>query len=136
MWQYDDVDLLTTTINPNPNASIDRVIFQIQRLSGQINDLGGNGKVMVNKIEDRGEMTWNVMSTAFQNGTVQNVERILEIARQKTHDWPLVPLIVLAICGAVLVVITLVFLCAKLGERITEYRYQKRLSADSDIENI
>ncbi|CAI2354774.1 unnamed protein product [Caenorhabditis sp. 36 PRJEB53466] len=128
--------LETTTLNPNPNASIDFVVTQVEKLANQINTLTADGETAGLQIADRGVQTFNRMKDAFNNGTIPNVDRIVDIVKQKTHDWPVTELIVMVIVGLVLVVITLIFLFLLFGERVTEYRFRKKLSAESDIENI
>lgn len=128
--------ITTTTINPNPNASIDLVVTQVDQLSNQINTLIADGEAAGLQIADRGVETYNRMSSAFNNGTIQNINRIGDIASNKFYNWPVTELIVVVVCGAVLVVITLIFLFVLCGERITIYRNRKKLATESNLEVI
>lgn len=73
------------------------------------------------------------MSNAFNNGTIQNINRIgvrrnilkipllklpilQDIASEKFHNWPVTELIIMVTIGAVLVVITVSFNILKLIE--------------------
>uniref|UniRef100_A0A8R1DPH5 Uncharacterized protein n=1 Tax=Caenorhabditis japonica TaxID=281687 RepID=A0A8R1DPH5_CAEJA len=135
--QYDVAGMTTTLVpNLNPNASIDFVVTQVEKLANQINTLAADGESAGLEIADRGVVTYNRMTDAFNNETIQNVDRIVEIFNEKTLNWPLTELIIMVIVGLILVIITLIFLFMVFGERVTAYRYRKKLSADSDIENI
>ncbi|VDM72081.1 unnamed protein product [Strongylus vulgaris] len=115
------------------NASIDRVVFQIELLSGQINVLTYQVDDAVAQIAERGQETIASISNNFNTDTIQNVKRMLE----KTHDWPLTALIIMGITALILVLITLLFLMAKGGEKIVEKKYKKKaLIEDHDIENL
>ncbi|PAV76265.1 hypothetical protein WR25_02184 [Diploscapter pachys] len=125
--------LQTTT----PNASIDRVIFQIEYLSGQINVVSGKISNAAQVIGERGAETVRKIGEDFNNNTIQNVDRMLDIVRQKTHDWPIVPLIVVAITGLVLIAIGSLFLSSKAYLKYTEYKTHKQIElAAEDIENL
>ncbi|CAB01131.2 t-SNARE coiled-coil homology domain-containing protein [Caenorhabditis elegans] len=133
---YYNIIAETTTFNPNPNASIDFVVTQVDRLSNQINSLVADGETAGLQIADRGVETFNRMSNAFNNGTIQNINRIGDIASEKFHNWPVTELIIMVTIGAVLVVITLIFLFVLCGERVTLYRNRKKLTTEMDIETI
>ncbi|KAF1752048.1 hypothetical protein GCK72_018602 [Caenorhabditis remanei] len=133
---YYDLVPVTSTLNPNPNASIDFVVTQVDKLSNQINTLVADGEAAGLQIADRGVETYNRMSNAFNNGTIQNINRIGDIASEKFSNWPVTELIIMVIIGAVLVVITLIFLFVLCGERVTIYRNRKKLTTESDLEVI
>ncbi|WKY11368.1 hypothetical protein Q1695_003156 [Nippostrongylus brasiliensis] len=119
------------------NASIDRVVFQIEMLSGQINVLTYQIDGAVAAIKERGEETVASISSNFNNDTIENVKRMLHIVSEKTHDWPVTALIVVAITALVLIAITFMFLMAKGGERLVERRFGKRVPLeDHAIENL
>ncbi|VDK73969.1 unnamed protein product [Cylicostephanus goldi] len=59
------------------NASIDRVVFQIELLSGQINVLTYEVDGAVAEIAKRGEETISSISNNFNTDTIKNVERML-----------------------------------------------------------
>ncbi|CAI5452171.1 unnamed protein product [Caenorhabditis angaria] len=126
----------TTTINPNPNASIDFVVTQIEGLANQINTLGANGESAGLQVADHAINVFDNMKFQIDNGTIPNVDRLVDIARERFHDFPVTELIIMVIVGVILVIITLIFLFMLFGERVTAYRYRQRLSAKSDIENI
>uniref|UniRef100_A0A1I7T6V8 t-SNARE coiled-coil homology domain-containing protein n=1 Tax=Caenorhabditis tropicalis TaxID=1561998 RepID=A0A1I7T6V8_9PELO len=144
---YYDVAPATTTLNPNPNASIDFVVTQVDQLANQINTLVADSESAGLQIADRGVETYNRMSNAFNNGTIQNINRIGDIASEKFGDWPVTELIIMVIVGVVLVVITvgglvltlknkvfqLIFLFVLFGERVYVYRNRKKLTTDSEI---
>ncbi|XGW03074.1 hypothetical protein V3C99_014796 [Haemonchus contortus] len=131
----DPFDVATSTTSSN--ASIDRVVFQIERLSGQINVLSYQIDGAVATVKERGAETVASISNNFNTDTIENVKRMLNIISEKTHNWPLTALIVVGITALILIVITLLFLMAKGGEKIVERRYnQKILIQDHDIENL
>ncbi|ULT85729.1 hypothetical protein L3Y34_005847 [Caenorhabditis briggsae] len=133
---YYDILPVTTTLNPNPNASIDFVVTQVDTLANQINTLVADSEAAGLQIADRGVETFNRMSDAFNNGTIQNINRIGDIASEKFSGWPVTELIVMAVIGAVLIVITLIFLFVLCGERVTIYRNRKKLTTELDVEII
>uniref|UniRef100_A0A7I4YTV8 t-SNARE coiled-coil homology domain-containing protein n=1 Tax=Haemonchus contortus TaxID=6289 RepID=A0A7I4YTV8_HAECO len=131
----DPFDVATSTTSSN--ASIDRVVFQIERLSGQINVLSYQIDGAVATVKERGAETVASISNNWNTDTIENVKRMLEIISEKTHNWPLTALIVVGITALILIVITLLFLMAKGGEKIVERRYsQKILIQDHDIESL
>lgn len=126
-----------TTTTAASNASIDRVVFQIEMLSGQINVLTYQIDGAVAAIKERGEETVASISNNFNNDTIANVKRMLNIISEKTHNWPLTALIVAAITALILIVITFLFLMAKGGQTIVERQQKKKiLVQDHDIESL
>ncbi|CAB3396501.1 unnamed protein product [Caenorhabditis bovis] len=144
MWQQQqqnpyvlyNAPLITSTPLPNANGSIDYVVNQIEMFAGQINTLQNDGEAAGLQIADRAVQTYHRMSDAFQNETIQNVDRLVEIVNEKTHNWPVTELIVLVIVGVILVIITLIFLFMRFGQSVVEYRFGKKVSNETDIENI
>ncbi|EYC05009.1 hypothetical protein Y032_0084g1725 [Ancylostoma ceylanicum] len=126
-----------TTSTASTNASIDRVVFQIEVLSGQINVLSYKIDDAVAELKERGQQTVSSITNNFNNDAIENVKRMLHIIQAKTHDWPVTALIVVGITALVLILITFLFLIAKGGEKIVEKKYKKKaLIQDHDIENL
>ncbi|KAK6010677.1 hypothetical protein OSTOST_24269 [Ostertagia ostertagi] len=65
------------TSTSSSNASIDRVVFQIERLSGQINVLSYQIDGAVATIGERGAETVASISNNFDRDTIENVKRML-----------------------------------------------------------
>ncbi|KAK6754036.1 hypothetical protein RB195_013187 [Necator americanus] len=127
------VEATTSSIN----ASIDRVVFQIETLSGQINVLSYKIDGAVTQIKEHGQQTISSISNNFNKDTIENVNRMLRIIKEKTHDWPVTALIVVGVTAFVLILVTFLFLITKGGEKIVEKKYKKKaLIADHDIENL
>ncbi|KAK6754035.1 hypothetical protein RB195_013187 [Necator americanus] len=116
---------------------LDRVVFQIETLSGQINVLSYKIDGAVTQIKEHGQQTISSISNNFNKDTIENVNRMLRIIKEKTHDWPVTALIVVGVTAFVLILVTFLFLITKGGEKIVEKKYKKKaLIADHDIENL
>ncbi|KAJ1349364.1 hypothetical protein KIN20_004919 [Parelaphostrongylus tenuis] len=124
-----------STTPSSSNASIDRVVFQVEMLSNQINVLTYNIEDAVATVKERGKQTVASLNHNLNNGTIENFERMLRIVSMKTHDWPLTALLIVGITALILVLVSFLFLLAKGGEKIAERSYKRKvLVEDHDIE--
>uniref|UniRef100_A0A0K0DDA6 Dynein light chain n=1 Tax=Angiostrongylus cantonensis TaxID=6313 RepID=A0A0K0DDA6_ANGCA len=69
----------STTPSSSSNSSIDRVVFQVEMLSSQINVLTYKVDDAVAVVKERAQQTIASLTHSFNNGTIENVKRMLAL---------------------------------------------------------
>uniref|UniRef100_A0A1I7XFI0 V-SNARE coiled-coil homology domain-containing protein n=1 Tax=Heterorhabditis bacteriophora TaxID=37862 RepID=A0A1I7XFI0_HETBA len=99
---------IATDIPSTSNASLDKVVFQIERLSGQINIVSIRIDEAIQEMSARGQQTVSSLTNNFNKDTVEHVKRMLFL-----------------------------FFLAKGGEEIAQKKYRKRIRLSKhDIERL
>ncbi|KHN88104.1 hypothetical protein Tcan_08639 [Toxocara canis] len=114
------------------NHSVDRVVFQVERVSGLINDLVITAKQRVDGIAARGQDSLTGFATHFAAGK-QEVDYVLGLLEQKTKDFPLVAFYVLLIITLIIVLALLLYLLTTGGERVASRYYYMKKTAQPQI---
>ncbi|CAI4223015.1 unnamed protein product [Auanema sp. JU1783] len=109
------------------NTTIDKVVFQIEHLSGQINELTSHLDVAAGEVSTRGKQTFQSIKLNFNNDTVVNFNYMVDVISDKTRNWPLTELIIVAIVALIFLITGICYLAARTGEKVVARKYQKQL---------
>lgn len=107
------------------NHSIDRVVFQIERLSGQINDLVLSAKEHVDGMISHGEHALADVTKYFSN-TKEGVEKMVDVLNSKTNGFPVDALYTALIMTLIVLVALLLYLLSSGSYGITNRYYRTK----------
>lgn len=105
------------------NRSIDKVVSQIERISGRINDLVLSSKQQVDGMIGHGAATVSEFNKHFSVGK-EGVDTLIGLLDTKFGGFPINALYVLLIISLCFLVIFLLFIMTAGSERISS-RYQR-----------
>uniref|UniRef100_A0A0M3HUQ9 Transmembrane protein n=1 Tax=Ascaris lumbricoides TaxID=6252 RepID=A0A0M3HUQ9_ASCLU len=107
------------------NYSVDRVVSQVEQVSGLINDLVISAKQRVDGVAARGQESLAGFAKQFAIGK-EEVDHMLSIVEVKTKDFPLVAFYVLLIMMLIIVLTSLLYLLTTGSARVANRYYRMK----------
>uniref|UniRef100_A0A0N5AIB8 t-SNARE coiled-coil homology domain-containing protein n=1 Tax=Syphacia muris TaxID=451379 RepID=A0A0N5AIB8_9BILA len=109
----------TSTLDPyGSNHSVDRVVSQIERISGRINDLVLNSKKQIDGMIEHGADTLSQFSKHFEVGK-EGIEELSTALDKKFGGFPINALLVLLITSLIVLIMFLIYMMTAGSEQLS-----------------